>query len=94
MSKCHKCGYEFKTVEQEITAGKDKEEPKLCAVCEKTANWDVKWLVDDDGHLNVFVINHDGSDTIELETGQDTSNQTAYRFTTEKIEENYKKKTN
>ena len=54
-------------------------------------NWDVNWLVDDDGHLNVFVINNDGSETIELETGQDTSNQTAYRFTTKKIEEDYKK---
>ena len=33
--KCIKCGYEFKTVEVEVSSNKDKPEPKLCAVCEK-----------------------------------------------------------
>ena len=56
--------------------------------------WRVSFMVDDDGHLNIYVENHDNSDIIEIETGQgDGKNgeQYALRFTTEQIEEQYLK---
>lgn len=53
--------------------------------------WNVNAIVDDDGHLNVYITNDYDSNIIEIETGQgDGQNeQMAVRFTTPKIEQRY-----
>lgn len=53
--------------------------------------WHIEANVDDDGHLNLFVINEDGSDIIELENLSGDGHQEPYslRFTTESIEDEY-----
>lgn len=51
--------------------------------------WLVDLLVDDDGHLNVFVKNKDGTTVNEVETGQGDGKNgepLAFRATTERIE--------
>jgi len=51
--------------------------------------WVLSWLVDDDGHLNLYITNTDGSPIHEIETGQgdgEAGGQLALRFTTEQIE--------
>jgi hypothetical protein len=57
---------------------------------ELSNGWNVCAIVDDDGHLNVYIANSEGtSDIIEIETGQgdgENGEQYALRFTTEDIE--------
>ena len=52
-------------------------------------DYQIHMIVDEDGQLNIYVESLDDSPVIEIETGQDTDNQVAHRFTTEKIEEKY-----
>ena len=52
--------------------------------------WKVSGIVDNDGHLNLYIISGDGSDIYEIETTQGDGKdgeQLALRFTTEKIEQ-------
>jgi hypothetical protein len=49
------------------------------------AGWEVQAIVDEDGHINVFVKNIDGSDVFEVETGQgdgENGDALAFRLTT------------
>ena len=48
--------------------------------------YNVEMLVDEDGHLNIYVESVDGSALSEVDTSQDTKDQYAIRFTTEAIE--------
>lgn len=51
--------------------------------------WLVDLLVDDDGHLNIFVKNEDGTTITEVETGQgdgENGEPLAFRVTTGRIE--------
>lgn len=50
--------------------------------------WSVGLVVDDDGHLNVYVDHDDGSEIVEIDTGQGDGDgeQYATRFTTEATE--------
>lgn len=62
---------------------------------ENQISWSGEILVDDDGHLNIYIDNQ-GSDIIEIETGQGNgkNEQFALRFTTAKIEADYLESTN
>ncbi|MCP4397231.1 MAG: hypothetical protein GY801_08040 [bacterium] len=54
--------------------------------------WKVELLIDDDGHLNIYTTNTDGSDVLETETGQGdgiNGDQLAFRLTTQFIENEY-----
>ncbi len=54
--------------------------------------WQVSLVVDDDGHLNLYVNNFDSSAILEVDTGQGDGSpgeQLAIRLTTESIEERY-----
>ena len=58
-----------------------------------TGGWKVQALVDDDGHLNIFVSNDDRTDIVECETGQGdglNGEALASRYSTKGIEEAYK----
>lgn len=52
--------------------------------------WTVTVYVDSDKHLNVFIENSDNSQIHEIETLQGSDDEHAMRFTTEKIEDEYK----
>lgn len=59
----------------------------------KTINtnlWTVSICVDSDDHLNIFIKNSDQSQIHEIETLQGSDDEHAMRFTTEKIEDEYK----
>jgi len=53
--------------------------------------WNIHTIVDEDGHLNVYITNDDNSDILEIDTGQGNGKgeQLALRFTTLQIEEDY-----
>ena len=53
--------------------------------------WNVGVLVDDDGHLNIYITCQDGSDIKAIDTGQGDGHgeQLAYRLTTDRIEAIY-----
>ena len=56
-----------------------------------TGGWTVHLYVDNDNHLNVYILNSDSDIIHQIETGQgDGENeQFALRFTTEEIEQKY-----
>lgn len=60
--------------------------------CHMKNGWHLSAIVDDDGHLNVYVT-HDSGETIrEIETGQgdgEFGEQLAFRMTTDGIELDY-----
>ncbi len=49
-------------------------------------DYQIHLVLDEDGHLNIYVESLDDSSVVEIETGQNTDKQLAYRFSTEKIE--------
>jgi hypothetical protein len=67
-----------------------QEKPRQTETVQLAKGWSLQGLVDDDGHLNVYVTNSDGTDIIDVETGQGDGtdgDQLALRFTTQKIED-------
>lgn len=52
---------------------------------QSTHPYEVVTLIDDDGHLNIFV-SSPGTEVFEIETGQGTNNELAFRVTTALIE--------
>ena len=55
--------------------------------------WDVNIQVDSDGHLNIYITNKDKTDIVECDTGQGDGcdgEQLAIRFSTNRIEDEYK----
>lgn len=58
-----------------------------------TKNWKVTIIEDDDKHLNIYIEANNVTDIHEIETGQGDGKegeQLALRFTTDKIEKEYK----
>jgi len=63
----------------------------MSSAINKVGEWNVWLVADDDGHLTVTVENADGSKVIQIEEDV-TANDTEWgdRFTTEKIESDYR----
>lgn len=55
--------------------------------------WLLTPIVDDDGHLNIYIENMDGTSVEEIDTGQGTGRgeQLAIRLTTSGIEQDYQR---
>jgi len=51
--------------------------------------WHVQVVVDNDGHLNIYIENEDGTEIKEVETTQGDGESLALRFTTRGLEERY-----
>jgi len=56
----------------------------------KLGLYNIDLLVDDDGHLNVWIESADGSALLDVDTSQDNHDQRAMRFSTESIEKQFK----
>jgi hypothetical protein len=58
---------------------------------ELDSGWVVRIIVDDDGHLNIYITNTDCQEIFEIDTGQGSgiNEQLALRFTTNEIEGDY-----
>jgi hypothetical protein len=63
------------------------------SIRQQIKDWDVTLIVDEDGHLNVYVLNNNSEEVTEIETGQGDGvdgEQLALRFTTPKIEADHR----
>lgn len=53
--------------------------------------WKVDLVTDDDGHLSVYIAHNDESEVYSCNADIGSDNEWAERFTTQQIEESYKK---
>lgn len=63
---------------------------------QQIGDWNVQAIVDDDGHLNVYITNDKSGEIEQIETGQGDGidgEQLAQRFTTPEIESEYREET-